>query len=134
MKLGLQGVTFLVASGDDGVAGRATFCCENPGCKPSADGSILSVTINETTGFPGTLGKTFVPGFPSTCPYVTSVGATMITPGSSVHDPEVAVAEPGLAPYYSGGGFSNLFAIPDYQRRAQEYYFDKHRPPYTAGQ
>lgn len=42
---------------------------------------------------------------PSTCPYVTSVG------GTTGISPEVAAN-------FSGGGFSNYFAAPDYQASA----------------
>ena len=48
----------------------------------------------------------------STCPYVTSVGATRMKPGSTVDDPEVAAMvtfDPPKGPFYSGGGFSNIF-------------------------
>ncbi|PMD12023.1 subtilisin-like protein [Hyaloscypha hepaticicola] len=116
MKLGLQGVTIIVSSGDSGVAGREGGCCINPGYAPSADGSIISLYINSTTGFPATTGKTFVPHFPDSCPYLTSVGATMIKPNSSVKTPEQAAKKLGPVPFYSGGGFSN------------------HLPPYTPAQ
>lgn len=46
-----------------------------------------------------------MPTFPSTCPYVTSVGATQ---GFA---PEKAIN-------LTGGGFSNLFPTPDYQTSA----------------
>lgn len=53
------------------------------------------------------------------CPYVTNVGATKIAPGKTVHDPEVAVVDhaghPFTNAYSSGGGFSNIYHIPDYQ-------------------
>jgi len=52
----------------------------------------------------------FQPVFPAACPWVTSVGATM---GVS---PERAVS-------FSGGGFSNTWAAPAYQRSAVETYF-----------
>jgi tripeptidyl-peptidase-1 len=134
MKLGLQGVTIIVSSGDSGVAGREGGCCINPGYAPSADGSIISLYINSTTGFPATTGKTFVPHFPDSCPYLTSVGATMIKPNSSVKTPEQAAKKLGPVPLYSGGGFSNVFSMPDYQRRALDHYFDQHLPPYTPAQ
>ena len=41
----------------------------------------------------------------STCPYVTSVGATQIKVGSTVNDPEEACE----TVIFSGGGFSNIF-------------------------
>lgn len=59
-KLGLMGITVLYSSGDNGVAGNNNTCL-NPDGSQSAD------------------GKLFNPSFPSTCPYVTSVGATQGT-------------------------------------------------------
>lgn len=47
----------------------------------------------------------FSPGFPASCPFVTAVGGT-----TGVH-PEVAAT-------FSGGGFSNYFAVPSYQAEA----------------
>ncbi|KAJ6616312.1 family S53 protease-like protein [Mycena sp. CBHHK59/15] len=44
---------------------------------------------------------TFIPTFPSNCPYVTSVGATG--------------GVPETAALFSSGGFSNYFGVPDYQ-------------------
>jgi tripeptidyl-peptidase-1 len=56
-KLGLMGVTVLYSSGDNGVAGNGGKCLADDG----------SQTSN---------GNRFNPTFPSTCPYITSVGAT----------------------------------------------------------
>ncbi|KAH8992961.1 subtilisin-like protein [Lactarius akahatsu] len=47
----------------------------------------------------------FIPRFPATCPYVTVVG------GTTNYDPEVAT-------WFSGGGFSDHFLRPAYQRQA----------------
>ncbi|KAJ8585970.1 subtilisin-like protein [Rhizopogon salebrosus TDB-379] len=98
-KLGLMGVTFLFGSGDRGVAGSGALCL-------NADGSQ---TKDSTI---------FNPDFPSTCPYVTAVGATQVSPGHSVWEPESACEEV----IYSGGGFSNYFRMPDYQKAAVEKY------------
>ncbi|KAH9950540.1 peptidase S8/S53 domain-containing protein [Amylocystis lapponica] len=110
-KLGLMGVTVLYSSGDDGVAG-------NGACLAS-DGS--QGYYPEATGFS--------PGFPPTCPYVTAVGATQIVSGASVTQPESACQDI----IYSGGGFSNVFPIPDYQKGAVEEYLTRYPPPYPAG-
>ena len=53
MKLGMQGVSVIVSSGDGGVAKKNGSC--------NVDGS-------------------FFVAFPSSCPYVTSVGATRVRP------------------------------------------------------
>ena len=110
MKLGLQGTTFLYSSGDYGVAGNGGQCIGTNG------------TYND-----GSSGK-FNPSFPSTCPYVTSVGATQIAPGASVFDVEEA-AETVI---FSGGGFSNVFPLPDYQSAAVKGFFKNSPPPYGS--
>ncbi|KAL6720032.1 Tripeptidyl-peptidase sed1 [Lecanora helva] len=100
MKLGMQGVSVLVSSGDSGVAGP-------PGDGGNADGCL------------GPTGAIFSPDFPATCPYLTTVGATFLPPGGDVtKDQEVAVTR-----FPSGGGFSNIYAIPDYQASAVANYF-----------
>ncbi|KAF8270541.1 peptidase S8/S53 domain-containing protein [Lactarius quietus] len=73
-QLGARGVSVLFSSGDYGVG---------PGdCV--ADGDVR-----------------FIPTFPASCPYVTSVGGTWDNPEE--------------APELSGGGFSDYFLRPDYQ-------------------
>ena len=62
------------------------------------------------------------------CPYVTAVGATQVNPGSNVTDPEGACEQV----IYSGGGFSNYFAIPSYQKTAVASYLKKYKPAYSA--
>lgn len=105
MKLGMQGVSIVVASGDSGVAG--------PSGDDNADGCL------------GT-GQIFSPDFPATCPYLTTAGATYLPPtGSAAKDQEVAVTR-----FPSGGGFSNLYPIPSYQSAAVAGYFANHNPPY----
>ncbi|ESZ93201.1 Pro-kumamolisin [Sclerotinia borealis F-4128] len=113
MKLGLQGVSVLYSSGDFGVAGNGGQC------------------IDATTGAynDGSTGI-FNPSFPGTCPYITSVGATQVMNGSSVHSPESASSRV----IFSGGGFSNVFAVPAYQKTAMATYFAEHAPTYGANQ
>ncbi|KAH7883231.1 peptidase S8/S53 domain-containing protein [Phlebopus sp. FC_14] len=108
-KLGLMGVTVLYSSGDYGVAGNGGYCL-TPNGTQTPDGMI------------------FNPSFPGTCPYVTSVGATMVKPNSTVFDPEMACMEV----IYSGGGFSNYFAMPDYQKGAVDYYLTNYYPNYPS--
>lgn len=81
-----------------------------------------------TTGTQTTNGTIFNPTFPGTCPYVTSVGATMVKPGASVLEaqPEMACMDV----IYSGGGFSNYFAMPSYQKTAVDYYLENYPPDY----
>ncbi|PKS09467.1 hypothetical protein jhhlp_004083 [Lomentospora prolificans] len=103
MKLGLQGVSMVFASGDFGVAGNKNMC------------------FDPLTGAyqHGSLGGIFNPSFPSTCPWVTSVGATEVMEGSTVRSGEVACEKV----IRSGGGFSNVFPMPDYQKKAVHGYF-----------
>lgn len=112
MKLGLQGTSILYSSGDFGVAGNRGHCLASNG------------TYNNGTG------GMFNPAFPSTCPYVTSIGATQIAPGASVTAPEQACE----TVIYSGGGFSNIFPLPAYQAAAVHGFLSAHPPPYTAAQ
>ena len=84
MKLGLQGTSVIVASGDSGVA--ASFVDNN-----NFDGCLGE-------------GQVFNPDWPAGCPYITSVGGTYLPPGASaIGDNEVAVTR-----FPSGGGFSNI--------------------------
>ncbi|KAI8869069.1 subtilisin-like protein, partial [Ramicandelaber brevisporus] len=80
MQLGARGISVIVASGDGGVAGS----------RPS----------NTCTKF--------VPTFPASCPYVTTVGAT-----TGVHE---------IGADLSAGGFSAYFARPSYQNNAVSSY------------
>lgn len=63
------------------------------------------------------LGKdknTFRPSFPASSPYVTTVG------GTTFKNPFKVTYE--VTHYISGGGFSNVFKMPDYQASAVEGY------------
>ncbi|KAL1882045.1 hypothetical protein VTK73DRAFT_2759 [Phialemonium thermophilum] len=111
MKLGLQGVTILYSSGDNGVAGNQGACID----------PVTGAYNNGTNGI-------FNPSFPGSCPYVTSVGATQVLNGSSVRGPESACQDV----IFSGGGFSNVFPIPSYQQKAIADYFANSAPPYDA--
>ena len=86
MKLGLRGVSVLVASGDQGVWGR--------------EGSFGA--------------KKFHPDYPASSPYVTSVGGTDFATKNVVGD-EKAWSD-------GGGGFSDTFAQPPYQKKAVATY------------
>lgn len=118
LKLGLQGITFVFASGDSGVA-----------LEDNLYGSSYCLGPNETI---------FNPEWPGNCPYITSVGGTTVVEGNTVNDPEWAAFEDEGSPatdYTSGGGFSNLYAAPDYQSAAVATYFAEHDPgyPYYSG-
>lgn len=99
MKLGLQGVTIVFASGDGGVAGNHGNDCK------------------------GYYRNIFNPPSPASCPYITSVGSVFIPNGNSLDDDEVATSR-----FASGGGFSNIWTRPDYQKSAVSSWFSKHDP------
>ncbi|KAK5626302.1 hypothetical protein RRF57_002017 [Xylaria bambusicola] len=100
-QVGARGTTLLFSSGDAGV-GPYGECVSNDGL--------------------GT--DKFLPDFPPSCPYITSVGAT------KNFEPEVVAYRPafvgsdGVAHgnYTSGGGFSNIFEIPPYQKKEVTNY------------
>ncbi|KAL1635295.1 hypothetical protein SLS56_001718 [Neofusicoccum ribis] len=83
-RLALRGVSVIDASGDGGALGTGTTTCVGP------------------TGAPR-----FIPTFPATCPWVTSVGATAAWGGPAS---------------YSAGGFSDYFARPAWQDAAVAGY------------
>jgi len=106
MKLGMQGVSIILASGDSGVAARSTDDGNSDGCL-------------------GT-GEVFNPDFPASCPYITAVGATYLPTGANVYkDQEVAVTR-----FPSGGGFSNIHPRPSYQDSTLNSYFTNFDPGY----
>jgi tripeptidyl-peptidase-1 len=75
-------------------------------------------------------GVRFNPGYPASCPFVVSVGATQINSGATVNDPESACERY----IYSGGGFSDIFPMPLYQTAAVTNFLNMHPPPYSAAQ
>ena len=106
MKLGMQGVSIVVASGDSGVAGPRNS--------------------NNANGCLGPSATIFSPDFPATCPYLTIAGSTFLPPtGDVTKDEEVATTR-----FPSGGGFSNIYPIPSYQAAAVANYFATSNPPY----
>ncbi|KAI0093129.1 subtilisin-like protein [Irpex rosettiformis] len=109
-KLGLMGVTVLYSTGDNGVASGGNMCLFQNGTESSSPEA-----------------KRFSPTFPSTCPFITGVGATQIVAGNKVSDPESAIYE-GI---FTAGGFSNFFAVPDYQKTAVQNFLTNHPPQYS---
>ncbi|KAF2733218.1 subtilisin-like protein [Polyplosphaeria fusca] len=111
MKLGLQGISILFSTADHGVAGNTETCDNN---------------------------DRFQPDFPASCPYVTAVGATMLDASatdiagtlSSGGQPEVAIDSNVI----SGGGFSDVFAMPDYQQDVVAKFLKDSPPSYSGDQ
>ncbi|KJY01352.1 protease s8 tripeptidyl peptidase like protein [Zymoseptoria brevis] len=114
MKLSLQGVTFIWASGDEGVGYTDGTACRR--------------------------GR-FSYEHPNGCPYILMVGGTMIEAGKTEHDPEVvwqagpAGTQPWADYISSGSGFSNFHERPSYQKAVVDAYLEKHDPgyPYYRG-
>ncbi|KAJ1328207.1 tripeptidyl-peptidase I [Microdochium nivale] len=112
MKLGLQGTTVVSSSGDDGV-GKPQYC-------PIGGG-------NQTVFYTDMLAE---------CPYVLAVGSTELNRPAGTHhgrrDGYPATLTPQQYPkldeiattaFASGGGFSNIFDAPDWQKPAIAHYF-----------
>ena len=97
MALGARGVSTLFSSGDNGVGAKGT-CVSNG-----------YLTKNGTS--------TFLPAFPASCPYATTVG------GTQNFSPEIAV-DGDLPGFYSGGGFSYIFPQPEYQKAVVQKYVE----------
>ncbi|KAG0697323.1 peptidase S8/S53 domain-containing protein [Suillus ampliporus] len=92
--LGVRGVSVIFSSGDGGVG----------------DGDVYPAEplMHQCYSNDGRNTTKFLPIFPASCPYVTSVGGT-------VNVPEIAAN-------FSGGGFSNYFPRPSYQNAAVSAY------------
>lgn len=102
MKLGLQGTTVVMSSGDSGVGSYAG-------------------DFGYETGCAGPDGTVFYPDADATCPYVLAVGSTQFKfPDNDTSAKPVEVATTNFP---SGGGFSNYFDAPDWQADAISDYF-----------
>jgi subtilase family serine protease len=120
IKAGLRGLTLLFATGDSGVGTR----------------DISKQTYS--------FCDKFVPTFPASSPYVTAVGATqwsnrytpMCEQYNSCQDVrEIACMSDRGGFATSGGGFSTLFPMPNYQKNVVNSYLNNYAsnmPPSTA--
>ncbi|KAJ7645116.1 peptidase S8/S53 domain-containing protein [Mycena polygramma] len=112
-KLGLMGVTVLFSAGNCGAAGTTRgYCLDDNG----------SVNLNATH---------FNPGWPGTCPWITSVGGTQVKANAS------GLSASGVAEEVwnqdmthgffvsSGGGFSNRFPMPQYQKVSVNSFLER---------
>ncbi|KAK6855941.1 hypothetical protein PG995_008092 [Apiospora arundinis] len=119
LKLGLMGVTVIASSGDTGTqSGISGGTCLDP------------ATGHNATSKTGR----FSPQWPSSCPWITSVGGTQkqraAAPskanntelGSSREEAFRYIGSIDNVTYTSSGGFSNNFAAPAYQRDAVSAY------------
>lgn len=109
-ELGARGVTVLFASGNNGVS----YHVPTPTTVPQRTWPNLDHANLQDQPEPHICrldNKRFVPVFPASCPYVTSVG------GTNFVDPEVGASD-------STGGFSEYFPRPDWQANAVKSYLD----------
>jgi len=110
LKLGLRGVTVVESSGDNGVGGSR---------------------FDRRAGCLGPDQAVFNPRTMSNCPYVLSVGATVMVndtrPGRRGKFSEVATTF-----FPSGGGFSNVFATPVWQETAVAQYLNSAELPFDG--
>ena len=103
------------------------------------------LTPEGTLSFDPPPNSSFISAFPPSCPYVTSVGATQVTAGNSVCHPwplfrapnpmltyaqQIYDPETATTTFPSGGGFSNTFPLPSFQRAAVNNYITDFAPPY----
>lgn len=103
MKLGLQGVTVVSVSGDSGV-----------GSFPYANGGYPN-------GCAGPNRTVFIPSVPGACPFVLTVGATTLQNASG---PDHGKSERAPTNFPSGGGFSNNWEAPVWQKKHIQDYFN----------
>jgi len=109
-KLGVRGVTLLSASGDSGAHGRT-----DPDCS----------------------AKTLLPDYPGCSPYVTSVGGTELHQSTPLDTQPQLCTKAGMkcaksgtevsisfavSEFASGGGFSNVAPLMDWQKDAVQTY------------
>ncbi|KAK5169626.1 uncharacterized protein LTR77_005603 [Saxophila tyrrhenica] len=76
----------------------------------------------------GTHKEIFEPEFPASCPWVTAVGGTTNLKGETAATKETIGVIGRLGYTASGGGFSNLFSAPDYQKSVVDAYVANHVP------
>lgn len=112
LKLGLLGVTVIASSGDYGTADQLRNCLDPESGKPNA-----------STGH-------FSANFPASCPWVTAVGGTQLSPTNLTWEngvtpfPDMTALDLNLSGTVvsSSGGFSNVFTAPSYQAGATTSY------------
>ncbi|CAH0493082.1 unnamed protein product [Peronospora farinosa] len=119
IKMGLRGMTVVIAGGDDGVTGLRT--------------EFEKIPFEDTCLQSG-------PQWPSSSPYITTVGATMfLSNAQQVAKPffrtkeEVACSVENGGIITTGGGFSNIYSMPEYQVTAVERYLRTRDIPTTPG-
>ncbi|EUC42563.1 hypothetical protein COCMIDRAFT_103191 [Bipolaris oryzae ATCC 44560] len=98
MKLALQGTTVVISTGDWGVSSKSPDCW-------------------------GSNNDRWTVATPANCPYVTSVGGTMLKDGVDIRNPHGENPELGFS--WSGGGISAIYARPKWQQPSVSNYLAK---------
>ena len=106
IKLAAKGVTLVNSAGDDGTVGYN-------GREYAEKSEAKQTAFCKQYGYS--------PQFPSSSPYVVSVGGTN---GPQNGKEEVVSSTQTGAVITSGGGFSEYFSVPDYQADYTKAYFD----------
>lgn len=128
MKLSLQGVTIVAASGDDGVADYGARSCtagqvstaNNCACKADSSSYIDSDGISISQAGNKWTGMGYFPSFPASCPYITAVGGTQ---GPESNTTEIAASTSTGAIITTGGGFSIFYIQKPWQTALTLAYF-----------
>jgi len=131
------------ATSDSGFTGNVPYFYSNCTCNyftpiTSSLGNV-HCTIQGYSFDPNN-GPAFLPDFPTSSPYVTSVGATAIQFSNECSSrdlialPEIYCMGSEPAAFSGGGGFSSFQAIPTYQSSAVAFYLQtaQNLPPETA--
>lgn len=108
-QLGARGISYMVSSGDAGVGADGT-CYSNDGLNTTKFTPVSLLHLEELPALSRLLTYN-QQDFPTSCPWVTSVG------GTANFAPETAVER-----FASGAGFSNYFGAPDYQQKTVNKY------------
>lgn len=103
MKAGLRGMSIVFSSGDSGAD-----CTQQEQQQHKQERSTNN-------------NRRYRPQFPASSPYVTSVGGTGLTVNNTENTE--------YAEQLSGGGFSNVFARPQYQQQAVKQYLSSQNFP-----
>jgi len=111
-KIGLRGISLISASGDSGANGRTDPDCSIPHLRPSFPASSPYITAVGATELTNTQNMATQP---SLC---TSSGYQCVSTGS-----EQAVSY-AISNFASGGGFSDIAAMPSYQVDAVNAYLN----------
>ena len=70
---------------------------------------------------------------PQLAPTSQQVGATSLQPNTTIKDPETAAYDAENFYFFaSGGGFSNVYPVPNYQAEAVADYFETSYPTYSS--